>query len=255
MKYWLLVAFCVASALGLLAAAHLAPGFVHIGLFACYGLTGAAALVTAFSYTPRDRLRWAWLAFGAGYTVAFASKIFVGDGFNIATMSPARVAVWSSFVIVFNAALVVAFVMFARAWAGTGMAPAWLRRATIVFLLIGLAVDAKSLVAGGRNLVAGQPWAYGFLASVVSDIIVITLVGPIFSTAIALRGGILMRPWLFLFVASACWLAVDVLAVLPLDVRRDPDMVLRPLAVLFGGAAAVAQLLVKRDVAASLGEG
>ena len=255
MKYWLLVAVCVASAFGLLAAAHLAPDLVHVGLFACYGLTGVAALITAFSYTPRDRLRWAWLAFGAGYTVAFASKIFVGDGFNVAVMSPARVAVWSSFVIVFNAALVTAFVVFARVWVGTGMAPPWLRRATIVFLLIALAVDSKSLLTGGRNMLAGQPWAFGFVASVASDIIVITLVGPIFATAIALRGGILMRPWLFLFVASVCWLVVDVLAVLPLEVRRDPDMVLRPLAVLFGGAAAVAQLLVKRDVRASLGDG
>jgi hypothetical protein len=254
MKYWLLVAACVASALGLLAAAHLAPGVARLGLFACYGLTGVAALVTAFSYTPRDRLRWAWLAFGAGYVAAFASKVFIGDGFAVTQMSPARVVAWSIVVILFNIALVAAFALFARVWTGTGMGPPWLRRATVIFLVIALAVDAESLLTGGRAMLAGQPWAFGFVASVAGDITVITLVGPIFATAIALRGGLMMRPWLFLFVASACWIGVDVLAVLPLEIRRDPDMVLRPLAVLFGGAAAVAQLLVKRDVRADLGD-
>ena len=254
MKYWLLVAACVASALALLAAAHLAPDVARFGLFACYGLTGVAGIVTAFNYTSRDRLRWAWLAFGAGYLAAFASKVFIGDGFAVTMMSPPRVVAWSIVVTVFNIALVTAFALFARAWTGTGMAPAWLRWATVVFLVIALAVDAKSLLAGGRAMLAGQAWAFGFVASVAGDIAVITLVGPIFATAIALRGGVLMRPWLFLFVASVSWIAVDVLGVLPLEMRRDPDMLLRPLAVLFGGAAAVAQLLVRRDVRASLSD-
>ncbi|HEY2747699.1 MAG TPA: hypothetical protein VGL86_23920 [Polyangia bacterium] len=254
MKYWLLVAACVASALGLLAATHLAPHVAHLGLFACYGLTGVAAVVTALSYTAHDRLRWAWLAFGIGYLVAFGSKVFIGDGFTITQMSPARMVAWSIVVTVFNVALVTAFALFARAWDGTGVAPAWRGRATVIFFVIAFAVDAKSLLAGGRAMIGGQPWAFGFVASVVSDIAVLTLVGPIFATAIALRGGLLMRPWLFLFVASTCWLAVDVLAVLPLELRRDPDMIMRPLAVLFGGAAAIAQLLVKRDVRASLAD-
>jgi len=91
MKYWLLVAACVAIALALLVAAHLAPGVARLGLFACYGMTGLAGVITAFSYTSRDRLRWAWLAFGMGYVVAFAGKIFIGDGFDILHMSFARV--------------------------------------------------------------------------------------------------------------------------------------------------------------------
>ncbi len=254
MKYWLLAAACVASALALLVATHLAPDVARIGLFACYGLTGVAATVTAFNYTPRDRLRWAWLAFGAGYLAAFVSKVFIGDGFAVTQMSPGRVVAWSIVVTVFNIALVIAFALFARAWTGTGMAPAWLRHATVVFLVIALAIDAKTLLIGGRAMLAGQAWAFGFVASVAGDITVITLVGPIFATAIALRGGVLMRPWLFLFVASVAWIAVDVLGVLPLAMRRDPDMALRPLAVLFGGAAAVAQLLVRRDVRANLGD-
>jgi hypothetical protein len=254
MKYWLIVAACVAYALGLLAAAHLAPEAARVGLFACYGLAGAAGVVTAFSYTARDRLRWAWLAFGSGYLIAFTSKFFIADGLGILQMSTAQALAWSTIVVLFNASMVTAFVLFARAWSGTGMAPAWRGRATLVFLAIALAVDAKGLLTGGRAMLAGQPWAIGFVASAAGDIAAITLVGPVFTTAIALRGGILMRPWLFLFVACAFWLSDDVIAVLPAELRRDPDMVLRALAILLGAGAAVAQVLVKRDVRASLGD-
>lgn len=254
MKYWMLAAACLAYALALLAAAHLLPEVARLGLFGCYAIAGVAGVVTALSYTPRDRLRWAWLAFGAGYLVAFAGKIFVGDGNAIPQMSAARVAAWSVLVVLFNVGLVTAFAMFARAWSGTGMAPPWRNRATVVFLVIALAIDTRSLMTGGRALLDGAPWGFGFVASVAGNIAAITLVGPIFATAVALRGGLLMRPWLFLFVAAAFWLSVDVIAVMPVDVQRTLDIVLRPLAILFGGAAAVAQLLVKRDVAARLGE-
>jgi hypothetical protein len=169
-------------------------------------------------------------------------------------MSPGQAAAWSTMVVLFNACMVTAFVLFARAWSGTGMAPPWRGRATVVFLGMALAVDAKSLLNGGRAVLAGQPWAIGYVASAAGDIAAITLVGPVFATAIALRGGILMRPWLFLFVGCAFWLSVDVIAVLPAELRRDPDMLLRALAILLGAAAAVAQVVVKRDVRASLGE-
>jgi len=254
MKYWVLAVACVVIAFGLLAATRFSPDAARLGLFACYALTGVASLITGFSYGSRDRLRWAWLAFGLGYLLAFGSKVFIGDGLALAQMAPARVVAWSIVVTVFNVASVIAFVLFARVWSGTGMAPAWRARATVLFLVIALAVDAKSLIAGGRAMAAGQAWAFGFFASVASDIIVITLVGPIFATAIALRGGLLMRPWLFLFIASVCWLVTDVLAILPAEMRRDPDMVIRPLAILFGGAAGIAQLFVKRDVSASLAD-
>ncbi len=253
MKYWLIVAACVAYALGLLAAAHLAPELARGGLFACYGLAGAAGLVTAFSYTARDRLRWAWMAFGAGYLIAFTSKFFMPDGLAVLQMSRAQAVAWSVMVVLFNASMVTAFAMFARAWSGTGMAPPWRGRATVVFLIIALAVDAKSLLNGGRAMLAGQPWAAGYIASAAGDIAAVTLVGPVFATAIALRGGILMRPWLFLFLACAFWLSVDVIAVLPAELRRDPDIVLRALAILLGAGAAMAQVAVKRDVRASLG--
>lgn len=254
MKYWLLVAACFAYAIAVVAAAHLAPGLSRVALFGCYGLTGVAAVVTGMSYRTSDRLGWAWLAFGAGYLVAFVSKIFIGDGLSVLQMSTARALAWSVMVVLLNVGSVTAFVLFARAWSGTGMAPAWRGRATVIFLVVALAIDGTSLFGGFRALFAGAPWAYGFVASVAGDIIDVTLVGPIFATAIALRGGLLMRPWLFLFVAAVCWLANDVLAILPAEMRRDPDLLLRPLAILFGGAAAVAQLFVKHDLRASLGE-
>lgn len=254
MKYWLLAAACVVYGLALLALSHAQPGVVRAGLFATYAIAGVASVVTALSYAPRDRLRWAWLSFGAGYLIAFASKLFVGDGAAIPTMSTGRQVAWSVMVLLLNVGSVTAFALFARAWSGTGMAPPWLRRATGVFLAIALLIDAKSLWTALQAMLAGNVWAFGFFSSVAGDIIAVTLVGPIFATAVALRGGILMRPWLFLFVAAVCWLSVDVISILPIEVRTDLDIVMRPVAILFGGAAAVAQLLVKHDVKASLAE-
>jgi hypothetical protein len=255
MKYWLLAAACVAYALVLLVVTQLSPSLARSGLVATYGLSGLAGIATAFSFAPRDRLRWAWLSFGAGYSIAFASKIFVGDGTALAQMSTVRVILWSVTVFLLNLGSVTAFVLFARAWSGTGMAPAWQRRATLVFLAVALLIDTQSLLHAGQAILAGQPSGFGLFASVTGDIVALTLVGPIFTTAVALRGGLLSRPWLFLFAAAVCWMFEDIVPILPNnELVRDLDIMMRSMAVLLGGAAAVAQLMVRRDVRLSLRE-
>jgi hypothetical protein len=76
--------------------------------------------------------------------------------------------------------------------------------------------------------------------------------GPIFATAIALRGGVLMRPWLFLFAGTFFWLIDDFVILLPRPLALDLDIVVRPMAVLLGGAAALVQLWIKREVSSGL---
>jgi hypothetical protein len=250
MKLPLVITVCVFYALAMLAALHLMPSAARVGLFAAYALTAVAALVTAFSYTARDRLRWAWLSFGGGYLIAFAGKVFIGDSSALATMSSARRAAWSACVILLNIGSVIALALFARVWTGTGLSPRWRLRATLAFLAVALLLDVPNLYNNGRLLLTGNPVAYGALASAVGDLVAIALVGPIFATMIQLRGGILMRPWLLLFLASVCWVFVDALGALPLHVATNVDIVVRPLAVLFGGAAAMAQLSIKRQLTA-----
>ncbi|MCU1277985.1 MAG: uncharacterized protein JWM53_1531 [bacterium] len=252
MKFRLLVAACVAYGLAMLAAFHLAPSLARIGLFAAYAIAGLAALVTGFAYTPRDRLRWAWLSFGTGYLVAFAGKVLIGDSTALPTMSPMRRALWSACVIFLNVGSLVALSLFARVWSGTGLSPRWRSRATVAFVAVALLLAGPNLINNGRLLLTGNPAAYGILASAVADLVAIALVGPIFATMLQLRGGILMRPWLLLFMSSVCWLIVDAMGALPPAVAVNIDMFVRPLAVLCGASAAVAQLWVKQEVSGGL---
>ncbi|MGZ3405176.1 MAG: hypothetical protein ACXVAN_01945 [Polyangia bacterium] len=252
MKFPLLIAGCVVYALAMLTAFHLAPQVARIGLFAAYALTGISALVTAFAYTSRDRLRWAWLAFGAGFLVAFAGKVFIGDSTALATMTPTRRAAWSATIVLLNIGSVTALALFSRVWSGTGLSPRWRTRATIAFVAVALLLDVPNLYNNWRLLLTGNPAAYGVLASAIGDLIAIALVGPIFATMLQLRGGILMRPWLLLFLASVCWVIEDALGALPPNVALNLDMVVRPLAVLFGGAAALTQRWIKQEVSGGL---
>jgi hypothetical protein len=252
MKYWWLALGCLAYGLGLLALYHLAsPATARLGLYACYALAAAAAGVTAVSYAPRDRLRWAWLSFGAGYFVAFLSKL-VADSTTIAAASTARATLWAAMIILLNAGSVTALVLFARVWSGTGLAPAWRGRATLGFFALALVIGGQNLYVNGRAMLSLDPRAFGFFASSAGDVIGIALIGPIFATAIALRGGLLMRPWLYLFSAAICWIVDDALFILPRELALNVDIVVRTLAVLLGGAAALAQLMVKREVQAGL---
>jgi hypothetical protein len=136
MKYRLLAAGCVAYAVALLATLHVAPSPARMGLYATYAVAAIASWVTAFSYGGRDRLRWAWLAFGSGYAIAFASKVFVGDNLDVFTFSPVRAVMWSAMVFLLNVGSVTAFALFASVWSGTGVAPRWRRRATLIFLAL-----------------------------------------------------------------------------------------------------------------------
>jgi hypothetical protein len=255
MKYWLLALGCVVYGLVLLALYHLAsPATARLGLYAGYALAAAAAVATGLSYAPRDRLRWAWLAFGTGYFIAFLSKVFVADSTTVAGASTGRAIVWATMIFLLNCGSVTALVLFSRVWTGTGLAPPWRGRATLAFLALALIIGGQNLYANARAMLSLNPQAFGFFSSSAGDVIGIALIGPIFATAIALRGGLLMRPWLFLFCAAMCWIVDDALAILPQDLAFNIDIVVRTLAVLLGGAAALAQLLVKREVAAGLGD-
>jgi hypothetical protein len=252
MKYRILAIGCVVYALALLATYHLAPSLTPIGLAVGYGFAGVAAIVTALSYARGDRLRWAWLAFGGGYLIAFVSKVFIGDNAAVTTFSPTRVLLWGIAILLLNIGSVTGLALFASVWSGTGLAPRWRWRATFIFLAIALVLDGPGIYTALRGVFGGTRFAFGALLSSSGDLIAIALVGPIFATAVALRGGILMRPWLFLFFATVSWLADDCAFALPRDLALNVDVVVRSLALTLSGAAALAQLWVKHEVRSSL---
>ena len=136
-------------------------------------------------------------------------------------------------------------------WSDTGLAPPGRLGATIVFLALALLFDGKAALTDLRALGHGNVRALSDFISLVTDITSIGLVGPIFATVIALRGGLLVRPWIFLFLSSFCWLLDDATVLLPHHAAAA-DLFTRVLAVQFAFAAAMAQRLVRRDLSAAL---
>jgi hypothetical protein len=254
MKYWLLGIACVLYGVTVALLRHFDPPAARIALFAAYLLPAVAGFVTAMSYRARDRLRWAWLAFAAGYAVAFVSKTALGDNADIVRAGPARQATWSLFIALFNAGIVVGLSLFARVWSGTGMAPPWRRWATLGFFVVAIAIGIPNGRAALALLSPVQPLAIGVAASVLGDILSITLIGPIFATMVALRGGVLARPWIFLFASVLCWLINNLPPLLPANVAITYDGIVRPAAITFAAAAAIAQLWVKRQLSAELAD-
>lgn len=252
MKYWLLGVACVLYGVMVALLRVYDPPAARVALFIAYALPAIACAVTAASYGAGDRLRWAWILYGAGYGIAFLSKWLIGDLGDIVQLSVARQATWSLFIIIFNTCGVTALALFARVWSGTGMAPEWRTRATIAFFVVAIVIGIPNARQAIGLLSPFRPIAFGGFASVIGDIVSITLIGPIFATMIALRGGVLARPWVFLFASVLCWLLNNLPVVMPTNMALIADGVVRPAAITFAAAAAIAQLWVKRDLRAEL---
>ena len=252
MKYWLLGVACVLYGVVVALLRHFDPPAARVALFVAYALPAIACAFTAASYGERDRLRWAWVLYGAGYGIAFLSKWLIGDLADLVHLGVARQATWALFIIVFNACGVTALALFARVWSGTGMAPEWRTRATIGFFIVAIVIGIPNAHQAIGLLSPFRPIAFGGIASVLGDVISITLIGPIFATMIALRGGALARPWIFLFASTLCWLLNNLPVVMPTNAALIADGIVRPAAITFAAAAAIAQLWVKRDLRAQL---
>jgi hypothetical protein len=168
------------------------------------------------------------------------------------TMSPTAVTTWNVLVLLLNVFLVAAEAWFARIWSDTGLAPPGRLGATLGFLALALLVDGKAVLTDLTLLGHGDVRALSDLISLVTDIVSIGLVGPIFATVIALRGGLLVRPWIFLFLSSLAWLMDDATVLLPSHLAPTGDLFARVLAVQLAFAAALAQRLVRRDLGAAL---
>jgi hypothetical protein len=254
MKYALLGAAVIVYALvALVASLGLSPALGEFLCVASYGLACAMGLVNAASFGRHDRLRWAWLCFGLGYLFGFATSVAFGTRPDPETMSATAVTLWNVAVLLLNVFLVASEAWFARMWSDTGLAPPGRLGATLGFLALALLVDGKAALTDLTALGHGNVRALSDLVSLVTDITSIGLVGPIFATVIALRGGLLVRPWIFLFLSSFAWLLDDATVLLPHHAAAA-DLFSRSLAVQLAFAAALAQWLVRRDLGAALGK-
>jgi hypothetical protein len=251
-KYWVLGAACLFWGVMLALVRHLDPAVGRWAMYATYLVPAVACSVAALSYGPRDLLRWAWLAFAAGYAIAFVSKTIVGDLVEQVRASDGRQLTWSLFIVAFNACTVAAPALFARVWSGTGMAPPWRRWATLGFFVLGILIAVPQGHVAFGLMATRKPIAIGAAASLLGDVSSITLIGPIFATMIALRGGVLARTWIFLFASVSLWLLNNLNLLLPMHVGFVYDGIVRGTAMTLTAAAAITQLWVQREVRASL---
>ena len=252
MKYALLGGGVVACALlTLLASLTFSPPLAEFLCVSSYGLASAMGLLNAASYARHDRLRWAWLCFGLGYLFGFCSAVAFGTRPEAETMSTLAVTLWNICVLLLNVFLVASEAWFARMWSDTGLAPPGRLGATLGFLALALVFDGKAALTDLTQLSHGHIRALSDFISLVTDITSIGLVGPIFATVIALRGGLLVRPWIFLFLSSFAWLLDDATVLLPHHAAAA-DLFARVLAVQLAFAAAMAQRMVRADLSAQL---
>jgi hypothetical protein len=242
-----LVPFLAAAITGLVAET-LRPWCWLLLFDGAYALAAFESLRAARLFARGDRLHWAWLLMGVGYAVGFVCRLVIGGDTGVPVMSPVVGMVWSLITFVFNVAGVASLVMFSRVWSGTGLEPPWRSHVTVLMLVLGLVVDGPASWAAAVAFVHGDTQSLGLLISSVSDIANITLIGPVFATALALRGGLLVWPWALQFASCLFWLFDDATIFLPGGWASRVDRWCRVAALMLSFAAARAQRWVRASL-------
>lgn len=240
------VAFLAAWALAP-AAARYPLLLVEVESSKALALLGFAS--AAFVFERGDYLRRAWLLLGACTLMLFARDVFAlaahpGPG------DTGALVVQGVFAVVGNGCSVLGTWMLARTWEVAGLEGGQSRHGRPLLLLaiaVAVAVSGWPLVLDVHALAGGDVAAVVPLSSDVADALVIVLLAPLATTALALRGGVLLWPWAFLTANGLLWLVFDATyAGLPLvHVDAAPAHALleslRTLATLYGFSAGFAQ--------------
>jgi hypothetical protein len=194
----------------------------------------------------RARLGGAWVAFAVAHVLLTLAGIVFPGPQGLAAMSRGMKLFFPFGLASYNVAWIVAVVLFARVWSGTGLVPRWRPIATLVAGVLALAVAAPALMhnlQGARHL---DPLAAGFVISDVTDIVSVTIIGPILVTALMLRGGALVWTWMLLCLSSLAWLLNDITQFLgPAEQVAGASAQL--IADVFAATAALAQAKVTRQ--------
>ena len=135
------LALAVSALFALLPASARSPTLVPLSI-AISGAVALASVLTARRIGWRDRLGLAWIAFGLCHIMLCATTALVGDSTRTAMFSLSPVVEWVRNALTFGANLfgIIAFVLFARVWSGTGLVPRWRWLATLVSVAVTLVV-------------------------------------------------------------------------------------------------------------------
>jgi hypothetical protein len=213
-KYFLIPAVAAAAYVGV---RHLpAPGR-QIYLLLLEGLACVGPILAARTFEAGDYLRRAWLCFGLANAFLFASA---ASRFIPGT-SPALAWARIGAIFMSNLLTIIGSVLFARTAGKAGLAlpGTALSRGGGYVLSVGvaLAFGIPSVAPAFAHFsFAHLPSGLTPFFATAGDAVSLALIAPILMTALALRGGLIAWPWIFLTCAELAWLVFDLaIAVLP----------------------------------------
>jgi hypothetical protein len=182
--------------------------FYRIDVIVVAALAVAGCVGAARAFDRGDHLRLAWYLNGASY-------LFVLLGASIRIPLPTReiLVVRSGLALAANGLAIASMWLFARTYrvAGLELPGSPVRKGLIVTSagLLAILAAGHSVYLSVRHAAAGDLESLMGAVSGVGDIVTFTLIAPVFMTALALRGGLLVWPWSLLVAANACWLLFD----------------------------------------------
>jgi hypothetical protein len=176
-------------------------------------LGAAGCLAAALAFESSDYMRRAWLYTGGCLLLLLTRDLTIIPAIGGALASGGHLTVvQGTLVIVANASSVVGIWLLARAWTVSGLeqapaGPRWALRGAGV--AVSLLVTGWPLWVDGSKLFAGELAAIPWVGSDLGDTICFALAVPVLQTALALRGGALLRPWALLTAGGFCWILYD----------------------------------------------
>jgi hypothetical protein len=203
-----------------------------------YLVAAAGSLSGALAFGRQDRMRWAWLSLAAGDLIGWISCAFARPPLHAAIPDQRLVSTISDLLL--NLLTVTGLVIFAQAWRALVPRPGWYRLATVIAFVVGALVVGPPLVQSFGDLVAGGQAQWSSIFSGLGDLVAISMIGPLAMTAIAMRGGALAWPYLFLTLSTVVWLLFDAAGLLTGHAQTIADLSFAALALTLAGAAGVA---------------
>jgi hypothetical protein len=175
---------------------------------AAFLVAAAGCAAAAFGFDRGDYLRRAWLFQAASYAALFIPALWRGPG-EPRGLAVTRVAL----TLLSNVFGVIGTFIFARAHAVAGLELPWSPGARRAFMaamaVLALAAAGPPLVINAPFLLQGDLDSWSGAFSSLGDMFVLALIAPLFMTALALRGGLLVWPWGLYTAATFCWLLYD----------------------------------------------
>jgi hypothetical protein len=226
--------------------------FITFGdALACLGFTAAA-----LRFKAGEHLRRAWL-FMALCMFTFVCLRFV-DVFTFDSVfglsEDVKNAIRGGVSVLANIFWVVGLWKLARVMHMTGLGfgvSKWDQRLVLgLGILLGVTFGGSSVVTGVIAVMDGNLFALNWLAAGLADVMVLCLIAPLFLTALAMRGGLLVWPWGLLVACLLGWLFVDAFQSLGQIVDLDPlvqrctMITSRTWACAFGFSAGMAQRMI-----------